>query len=179
MNAAKYLKPLSDLVTMSAGGNDALLSEVLKACVYLSSTQEKCNEKLAATKKAIDDDLFKNIDDLLQALAPKVRQGGIVVYTLYAQFFNADTDRCSSQAWNWGNGILPQPMGIKLTKDLRKQMNELVVDANTKIQSAIASQSGSTRPARLNIQVVDWDKAVQDNHGRFCEEGESPARMAN
>ena len=50
-------------------------------------------------------------------------------------------------------------------------MNDLVVAANNKIQAAIAGQYSGTRPAQLNIQVVDWDKAVQDNKGQFCEEG--------
>ena len=164
-----------DLVTVSAGGNDALLSDVLKACVFLPSTEDNCNSKLTDTKKAIDNDLLRNIDDLLQALAPKVRQGGLVVYTLYAQFFNADTDPCSSQTWNWFEGIIPGSNGIKLTKDLRKKLNDLVVDANGKIQGAIAGQSGSTRPSKLDIVVADWDQAVRDNNGRFCEPGKSAA----
>ncbi|KAL8871781.1 MAG: hypothetical protein Q9174_002458 [Haloplaca sp. 1 TL-2023] len=160
-----------DLITISAGGNDALLSEVLKACVYLPGSEDNCNQKLAETKKAIDDELTGNIDRLLQAIAPKVRQGGVVVYTLYAQFFNAQTDVCSSQTWNWFNDIIPGDGGIRLTKDLRQKLNDLVLEANRKIQSAIASQSGSNRPSRLNILRVDWDQAVQDNQGRFCEEG--------
>ena len=160
-----------DLVTVSAGGNDALLSEVLKACVFLPGTQENCDAKLADTKKAIDNDLLSNIDDLLQELAPKVRQGGIVVYTLYAQFFNADTDACSEQTWNWFEDIVPGTSGIKLSKELRKQLNDLVVEANRKIQGAIAGQSGSTRPSNMNIAIVEWDQAVGESKGRFCEEG--------
>jgi len=58
-----------------------------------------------------------------------------------------------------------------LTKDLRKKLNDLVVEANTKIKGAIAGQSGSTRPSKLDIAIADWDDAVGKNNGRFCEEG--------
>ena len=178
MGQVKKLEDNSqDLVTVSAGGNDALLSDVLKACVFLPSSLEKCKSKLADTKKEIDDTLQNSIDDLLQALAPKVKSGGIIAYSLYAQFFNADTDACSDQSWNWFKGLLPNTNGeIKLTKDLRKQMNDLVVEANTKIKGAIASQSGSTRPSKATIVIADWDKTVGDIKGRLCEKGETASQ---
>ena len=78
---------------------------------------------LANTKKAIDNDLPQNIDDSLQALASKLRRGGLVVYTLYAQFFNGDSDACSSQSWNWFNNVIPGSNGIKSSKDTA-QANE-------------------------------------------------------
>ena len=46
-------------------------------------------------------------------------------------------------------------MASNQAKILRKQMNDLVVAANAKIRSVIASQSGSSRPARLNIEAVE------------------------
>ena len=172
---AEQIKKLEDgsqnLVTLSAGGNDAILSEVLKACVFLPSTQDKCDEKIKETQQVIDTELQGNIDDLLQALSPKLSFGGLVLYTLYAQYFNADTDACSDQTWNKLEEVVPGGGGIKLTKRLRKRLNELVLDANTKIRGAIASQSGSSRPATMNIKAVDWDQAVKDDQGRFCEEG--------
>lgn len=38
-----------DLVTISAGGNDALLTAVLKNCVYTPAGQENCDKALANT----------------------------------------------------------------------------------------------------------------------------------
>ncbi len=160
-----------DLITVSAGGNDVLLSDVLKACIYTPAGQDECNKAIARTRDAIDKTLQSSVDDLLQALASKVKKGGIVVYTLYAQFFNADTDACNSQSWDWFQGIIPGDYGLKLSKELRKNLNDLVVTANTKIRGAIAGQSGSTRPSSLNIAIADWDAIVGENHGRFCEDG--------
>lgn len=170
-----------DLVTVSAGGNDALLTDVLKNCVYTPAGQDNCNKAIDASRDAIDHKLQGNIDDLLQALAPKLKDNGIVVYTLYAQFFNADTDACSSQTWDWFKEIIPGNGGVKLTKDLRKTLNQMVLDANSKIKSAIASQSGSTRPSTLNIAIADWDAAAGETNGRFCEEGsaDDPADPSN
>ena len=178
---AKLADKSQDLVTISAGGNDALLSDVLKACVYTPAGQDACDKAIASTQDAIDHKLQGEVDDLLQALGPKVKQGGIVVYSLYGQFFNADTDACSSQSWDWFQGVIPGGHGVKLTKDLRKKLNNLAVKANTKIKGAIASQSGSTRPSKLNIAMADWDDAVGKNKGRFCEDGsaDDPADPSN
>ncbi len=69
-----------DLLMISAGGNDALLSDVLKACVYTPAGQDGCDKAIASTQDAVDHKLQGNIDDLLQILAPKLKQGGIAVF---------------------------------------------------------------------------------------------------
>ena len=159
-----------DVISLSAGGNDAFLSDVLSACVFLASTQGKCDEALAKTKAVIDKELQSNIDDLLSKVGAKLSKDGIIVYTLYAQFFNADTDACSFQTWNFVSSV-PGITGVFLTKELRKKLNDLVVEANKKIQAAITARTSDPKQP-LNIVVVDWDKTVGDRKGRFCEEGE-------
>ena len=156
-----------DLVTVSAGGNDALLADVLKACVYYPGSQEKCDKALEKTKKAIDNDLQENIADLLKALDSKVKAQGYIVYTLYGQFFNAETDECSQQTWNWFNTVIPGSSGIKLSKGLRMKLNKLVLEANSKLGAAIKGHS-------RQIAIADWDQAAGDLHGRFCEKGSDP-----
>ena len=156
-----------DLVTISNGGNDLGLVKLLEDCIYWTTGQAHCDETIKATQATIDRDLMSKTDDMLQKLGPKMRQGNVVIFTLYAQFFNADTDECSSQSWDW----VKEAGGLKLTKELRKSLNDLVLAANTKLKAAIASQTSSSRPSRLNIATVDWDGYVGDNKGRFCEEG--------
>ena len=167
--AKKLEKGSQDLITVSAGGNDVLLTDVLKACVYLPGNQGKCDQALKDTEAAIDKDLEKGVDDLLTALQDKLSPQGVAIYTLYAQFFNADTDACTKQTWGWFT-TTPGVSGVKLTKENRKKMNDLVLKANKKISTTIASQAGSTRP-HLNVVIAEWDQVVSGSKGRFCEEG--------
>ena len=95
--AKKLADDSQDVVNISAGGNNVLLSAVLKACIYTPAGQKCCDKAIKKTREAIDKNLQKIVDDPLQALAPKMRKDSIVVYTIYAQFFNADTDACSFQ----------------------------------------------------------------------------------
>ena len=160
-----------DLVTVSAGGNDALLSKVLEQCIYTPAGQEKCDQAIDESQDAIDHKLHDNIVTLLQMLAPKVRKGGMAVYTLYGQFFNAETDACSAQTWNWFEGVIEGQHGIKLSKELRKTLNQMVVDANKKIKDAIGEFTESSHGPSMSVAIADWDTAAGDAKGRFCEEG--------
>ena len=163
-----------DLVTVSAGGNDALLSDLLKACIYTPAGQKACDDSISKTREVIDNTLQPNVEDLLKTLDPKVKPQGFIVYTLYGQFFNADTDACSDETWNWFEGVIPGSTGLKLTKELRKTLNELVVAANDKIKAAISAQ-------KRKIAVADWDEAAGIIKGRFCEDGSAsdPADKSN
>lgn len=156
-----------DLVTMSAGGNDALLSEILKDCIFLPTSDEKCDEALGKSRKVIDGELQGNIKSLLKLLDGKVKDGGVVLYTLYATFFNSETDPCDHQTWNMLEGIIPIDNGMKLTKDLRRKLNKLVTDANAKIASAIKAFGGGTD--RIKVMPVAWDEYAVASKGRFCE----------
>ena len=162
-----------DLITISAGGNDALLSDVLAACIYTPAGQSACDEALGKSQDAIDHELHKNVVLLLQTIAPKIKDGGMAVYTLYAQFFNAETDDCSEQTWNWFENVGGLP-GIKLSKDLRRTLNRMVDDANKKIKGAIGEFTESSHGASMTVAIADWDAAAGKAKGRFCEEGSAP-----
>ena len=169
---AQTLKDNSqDLVTISAGGNDALLSEVLKQCIFLPASQQGCDEALKKSQNVIDHELHGNIVLLLQTLAPKMKKSATAVYTLYGQFFNADTDACSKQTWNFLEELNPYNPGLKLTKEIRTTLNTMVAGANKVIKSAISEFTSSSHGPSMKVAVADWDAAAGAAKGRFCEEG--------
>ena len=159
-----------DLVTISAGGNDALLSDLLRACIYAPTGEAHCVDAMRKTQDIIDNKLEKGVNEMLQALAPKVKKDGVVIYTLYAQFFNDKTDDCDHTTWDFWSEVFKGGQKLPLKKELRTVLNDLVVDANQKITNAIAGQSGSTRPSNLHIAIVDWDDSAGKRGGRFCEQ---------
>jgi hypothetical protein len=91
------------LITLSAGGNDVYLSDLLDACVYQISPdaalKDKCQEMLDKTSKAIDENLGGWLEDLYKAIIPKLTDDGKIYQTGYAQFFDANTDQCDGVSW--------------------------------------------------------------------------------
>ena len=91
------------LITLSAGGNDVYLSNLLDACVYQISPKaalhDNCQEQLDTTSDAIDNKLGGWLNDLYNALKPKLTDDGKIFQTGYAQFWNADTDQCNDISW--------------------------------------------------------------------------------
>lgn len=96
---------------------------------------------------------------------------GIVVYTMYSKFFNADTNACNDKTWTF---IDPTgSSGLKLTKERRKRLNDMVDSANQKIQDAINSFRDRYWESKLELVTASWDKFVGATKGRFCEDGAS------
>ncbi len=139
-----------DLVTVSAGGNDVGFRSVLEACVYLTTTQQACTDAIndagGPTKIA---QLRSSVDSVISTLAPKMKAGHVVIWALYAEFWNSVPNYCDNQTWAYWDplGIA----GLKLTSDNRNEMNKLVNYVNGNISSVIASSTGSNRPSQLNI----------------------------
>ncbi|EDN10056.1 hypothetical protein I7I51_07120 [Histoplasma capsulatum] len=157
-----------DLVTLSAGGNDALLSTILMKCILLPSTAKSCDNALAESETIINNKLQGNIEGLLKVVNKKMKDDGIVLYTLYATFFNSETDKCDNESWNFLGPVTPGGVGsLKLTKDLRRTFNRLVTKANDKISKAIKN---ANKDKRVKVVPVAWDKYVVESKGRFCEE---------
>ncbi|KAI9798476.1 MAG: hypothetical protein M1833_004742 [Piccolia ochrophora] len=179
IDQVKNLPGNHDLITVTAGGNDVHLSDVLLKCFYLPNTNEAtCDKAIQEAEREISTNLEENIDKLLTALQTRIKPAGLILWTLYAKFFNPDTDPCSEQSWAVFD---PTGNGLKLTKERRQKMNQLVEDANLKIQRAIASATGSTRPFVGTLRLVKWDNYVKAVEGRFCEKDSSgdPNHISN
>jgi hypothetical protein len=91
------------LITLSSGGNDVYLSELLDACVYRITPQaaitDKCASVMDRTADAIEKELFGWLDDLYTALEAKLTDDGKIYVTGYAQFWNSNTDQCDKVTW--------------------------------------------------------------------------------
>lgn len=102
-----------------------------------------------------------------------MKDDAIVVYTLYAQFFNDIDPACNKQSWVLFDptGRSGKEFGLKLTTQKRRKMNEMVLAANDRIRTAITNKQNGFESRKISIAIVDWDPYVGKIHGRFCEEG--------
>nr|OQO23198.1 hypothetical protein B0A51_06264 [Rachicladosporium sp. CCFEE 5018] len=159
-DVSKQVKALGDgsqdLVTITAGGNDALLTDILNECVFMwkpsgGILNDPCPGVLAKAQAAIDAPDFRSkADGLISSAKSKLKSDGHIYYVGYAQFFGQESNQCDSVTWY-------------LTQDRRKQMNILSRNVNKAISDAVARAGPS-------VTFVDYDKYVSDSHGRFCED---------
>lgn len=152
-----------DLITVSSGGNDVELSNVLNHCVFQwwSGGDKDCDDQLARTADLINNTLPGNLDALADGLEGKTNNLRKVFWTGYAQFFDDSTTECDGVSWAfWWNGNSKQ----RLTQARRTRMNELTVAVNNAIRDAV-SRAGS------EFVFIDYDTYFQTIKGRFCEPG--------
>ena len=174
MQVSKQVKALEfhqDLVIVSAGGNDVGFDDVLKKCVYLPYPESACDGAFTNTQALINHGLERSIDNLLDDLDRIMNVNGIVVYTKYAKFFNADTDACDDKSWTYLDPT--GSSGLKMTKARRKRMNDMVDSANCKIQNTIDSFNGRYLFAKMKLVTAEWENFVGATFGHFCEDGAS------
>lgn len=115
----------------------------------------------------MDSILKDNVKQVLQALNSKMNDKGIVVYNGYAQFFNTDKDdKCTNQDWT----LIPQlGQALDLTLARKKKFNDLVLQINKVIQSAI-SDIASDSSIKYTIGFSNWDPWVYKGvDGQFCD----------
>lgn len=95
----------SQLVTLSAGGNDAQLATILNYCVYQWSAMggETCDEKLTSAENTIDSDQYtQDMKDLMAAIIPKLDGSYARIYwTGYERFWDDTTDTCDTVTWSF------------------------------------------------------------------------------
>ncbi|KAJ6121526.1 hypothetical protein N7512_003991 [Penicillium capsulatum] len=159
-------KQSQDLVTLTAGGNDAFLSDILGACIYAVLDNKLCEKSQKRSKDVIDSILKTNITTVLNELHPKMAEGGIVVYSLYSRFFNETTTHCSSKSMN----LMSDSSLGTWTRKLREELNQLVLDANKQIKLAIEEVRDKKK---MRIEIVEPDEYIGAIHGRMCEDGQS------
>lgn len=89
----------------------------------------------------------------------------------YAQYFNVDTDACSTEDWT----IFPVLGSRYMTKDNRAIYNKMVVDTNNHLETV--AQSFIRTGPRMRLKFANWDPWGGITSGRFCEPGASPVSL--
>ena len=104
----------AQLVTLSAGGNDALLSDILNYCIFGWWTPYpyvpwiwNCQKQLDLAKKTIaDDDYQNNLNSLVDAIKPKLSGDTSRLYWVgYEHFWSTETDECDKVTWSLSKNL--------------------------------------------------------------------------
>ena len=165
-NTSAPMRP--EFALLSIGGNDLGFFDIINACIFrfYSYYSGTCEAALAAADKRIASDEFEQrLRVILLEILDKVRWEKhpkfAVTVTGYAQFFNAETTECDEDSFGvwWG--------GPKLTSDIRRKMNAMVLAANAKLRRAIDEVNSRWFTARPKVLFVDYDREFEGH--RFCE----------
>ncbi|KAK2004394.1 SGNH hydrolase [Colletotrichum falcatum] len=148
-----------DVITVSAGGNDVGLRDVLNACIFQWNPTANCDDALQKTGDLIRDVLPGNLDQLYAGLKGKINPGRKVYVTGYATFFDNSTELCDNVSWSFWYNVKNKQY---LTTERRTILNELVLATNAAIQAA-AQRAGEA------FEYVGYDEYFSAMHGRFCE----------
>ncbi|KAH0839140.1 hypothetical protein AYO21_04733 [Fonsecaea monophora] len=144
----------SDLVTLTASGNDVNFFVVLNECVYHWQPSIGCEAQLVKAREIIETTALLNLENIISGAVQHLKPGALLIVTGYARFFNEDTDYCDTATFSQ-----TRPLDY-LTKTKRRELNQLVMMLNDVIK-ATTELHGAV--------YLDIDGAF-DGH-RFCEPG--------
>jgi GDSL-like Lipase/Acylhydrolase family len=153
-----------DLITVSAGGNDVALGDVLDSCIFQwrHGNTDKCEKALNRSQELIDTVLASNVEVLLGSLIPKLGHHGRIYVPGYAQFFG-ESESCNNVSWSvWTR--MPPGDRQNLTMERRARMNFMVHQVNLKLREVVEA-------AGPRVGFIDWDWTFTQANGRFCESG--------
>ncbi|KAM7217616.1 SGNH hydrolase-type esterase domain containing protein [Rhypophila decipiens] len=126
-----------------------------------------CAAQMTESNKAIQDPEFsKRLDKLLDDAKAKLAPGGKIYMAGYGEFWNEETSVCDSVSWSsWVKATYNNwQENVKLSKDNRKVMNELVRSMNKVLEDAAGRHSGE-------VIFINYNDYVKDLGGRYCEYG--------
>ncbi|BCS22962.1 uncharacterized protein APUU_31187A [Aspergillus puulaauensis] len=114
--------------------------------------------------------LQPNIRDILTELNNKVKKDGILVYTLYAQYFNTENEDCAEKH-DWSFPSVAGFEALPLTVERREKFNKLVLNINNAIKEVVYEYN-SNPDIGYRITTADWDVwPRQAVVGQFCVPG--------
>ncbi|KAI9756479.1 MAG: hypothetical protein M4579_003818 [Chaenotheca gracillima] len=151
--------------TITIGGDDMDFFDLVNNCIYEFIPTRPCQEQLNHSLQLLHSPNFtKGLDTALARIIEKGRkaQGSSfkLYVTGYSRFFNDDTDRCSNETWSvWSGWPGSQP---RLTKELRKTLNNMADDLNQAVSNA------ALRAQDHGVVLVPWSDETHGNRG--CEE---------
>ncbi|KAL1952912.1 hypothetical protein VTO42DRAFT_3963 [Malbranchea cinnamomea] len=174
----KSLEGKFDLVTLTAGGNDLCLVNIVTDCVLLAfHGEETCNKILDKAQENLDNIVRKNVKEILLALNDKMAKDGIVVYNSYARFFNTESDDCAKNQ-DWGlfrwvyylkRNIPPDP--LPLTIERRKRFNNLTMKLNDLLREVVHEVEDEVD---YTIGFSNWDLwPIEGVKGQMCDPSSS------
>ena len=95
----------SQVITVSAGGNDANLADILNYCVYMWLTRwfRSCEDALKDSQNAINADKYTtDLNDLMKAVSGKLIDANSRIYWVgYEQFWDTTTNDCDKVTWSF------------------------------------------------------------------------------
>lgn len=98
----------AQLVTLSAGGNDAHLASILNWCVYQWFTSRfffwtSCDAELKGGNDAVDSSQYTtDLKNLMAAIRPKLSGATSRIYWVgYEKFWDTTTKDCDSVSWSF------------------------------------------------------------------------------
>ncbi|KAJ9610738.1 hypothetical protein H2200_005515 [Cladophialophora chaetospira] len=144
----------SELVTLTASGNDVSFFNVVNECVYHWSPLIGCEAQLVKAREIIETSALQNLEKVISGAVQHLQPGALFIVTGYATFFNEETDDCDKATFSQ-----TRPLDY-LTKAKRRELNQLVRMLNVVIK-ATAELHGAA--------YVDIDVAFEGH--RFCEAG--------
>ncbi|KAB8232266.1 SGNH hydrolase-type esterase domain-containing protein [Aspergillus alliaceus] len=175
LEQVKKLDNAMDLVVMTAGGNDLCLVDVLKSCIFMAWSADKCKDAIAIAEKNTKELLEPRLTEILRELEKKMKpSSGIVVVASYAQFFHdqpTEVDECAKHH-RWGFPPVGGPWeGIPLDLGKRQVLNKLVQLANAGIDRTIDRMR--EQGVKYRLRFADWDDWASDSRvaGQFCWPG--------
>ncbi|KAK3897846.1 SGNH hydrolase-type esterase domain-containing protein [Staphylotrichum tortipilum] len=169
-----------DLVTLTAGGNDLCLVDIIKDCIVLAFYDEAtCNAILQKAEQNLANIMRSNIKEMLLALNSKMATNGIVVYNSYARFFNTDNEKCATDE-DWGLfpwvaytwlGIRSTPLPLTIAR--RQRFNTLTAGLNDLIREVIHDVADEVN---YKIGFNNWDLwPIEGVDGQMCSPSSSGA----
>ena len=176
--AVTYLS--NDLAVLWVGGNDVGFVDILDGCVYwfygwFSISCQQAMKKALGT--IMNDQFASNLSqvylEILDGVSPKADVFTLYV-TGYAKFWNSETDDCDQASMTfWPHWVGNNPV---LTKDVRRDMNDMLGELNNLIQQVIA-RVVATLPDNRRIVYVDTNDKFEGH--RFCEYGSKEPNPGN
>lgn len=169
----KKLDDNIDLLTLTAGGNDLCLIDVIKDCIMFPfHGEETCNAILDKAQSNLDDMMHDNIKQILTTLNDKMADNGIVVYNSYARFFNTENDDCAKKRdWTFLSFVrylqedLKPP--LELTIERRKRFNSLTSGLNDLIRDVVDEVKDE---ADYTVGFANWDLwGIDGVDGQMCD----------
>lgn len=154
-----------DIATLSVGGNDIGFFNLINNCIFQFFITASCEEQISITQGLIDsEDFHSNLDGVLSKILENARSSQFRLYMSgYAHFWNHDTTQCDDVSWSYWNRADPP----KLTRDLRRALNDLTTNLNNAINDAVGRANG--RDPRQPVVFVDYSGSFGGH--RYCEEG--------
>lgn len=148
-------------------------NDIVSTCIFLPfQGEDACQRVLDKAQENINTILKPNIREVLTALNSKVKDKGLVLFVLYAQYFNTENDDCAEKQ-DWSFPPLAAVTGLKLTIERRKKFNDLVKNINLAIMQVVTEYQ---KDPSINFVVthVGWDIWVREAvKGQFCVPGTS------